>query len=98
VSNWVIADTGQRYALTLDHSALTYLADRHAADAGATVTLDRAVLDRIVLRETRFADAVRDGAARVEGDAAGVAALFELFDDFALMFPVVEPRPGAPAR
>ncbi len=96
--NWVIADTGQRYALNLENCALTYLADRHAEGAAATVTLERAVLDRIVLREARFADAVRDGAARVEGDAAGVAGLFELFDDFALMFPVVEPRPAVPAR
>ena len=61
----------------------------------ATVTLPRAVLDGLVLRETRLADALADGSARVEGDAAGVAGLFELLDDFALMFPVVEPRPDA---
>src|SRR5678815_2654841 len=29
--NWVIADTGQRYALTLENCALTYLAERHGA-------------------------------------------------------------------
>ena len=95
VVNWVIADTGQRYALNLEHCALTYLADRHAEGAQATVTLARAVLDRLVLRETRLADALADGSARVEGDAASVAGLFELLDDFALLFPVVEPRADA---
>ena len=30
VVNWAFPDTGQRYALTLQNCALTYLADRHA--------------------------------------------------------------------
>ena len=42
VVNWEFADTAQRYALTLQNCALTYLADRHAEAADATVTLDRA--------------------------------------------------------
>jgi alkyl sulfatase BDS1-like metallo-beta-lactamase superfamily hydrolase len=57
------------------------------------VSLERAVLDRLVLREATLADAVERGLAAIEGDAAKVVELFGLFDDFALMFPVVEPRP-----
>jgi alkyl sulfatase BDS1-like metallo-beta-lactamase superfamily hydrolase len=90
--NWVFPDLGQRYALTLEHAALTARAGRQHRDADATVTLDRAVLDRLVLRELTFPDAVRAGLARLEGDAAAVVGLFELLDDFALLFPVVEPR------
>jgi len=92
VINWVFGDVGRRYALNLEHCALTWLRDRQADRADATVTLDRAVLDRLVLREVPFADAVRQGLVRIEGDAAKVAELLGLFDDFALMFEVVEPK------
>ncbi|HEY5725547.1 MAG TPA: alkyl sulfatase dimerization domain-containing protein, partial [Methylomirabilota bacterium] len=91
--NWVLPDTGERYALTLEHCALTYRAGRPAPAPDATVTLDRAALDRLILRELTFADAVSGGLVAVDGDAGKVAELFGLFDDFTLMFPVVEPRP-----
>jgi alkyl sulfatase BDS1-like metallo-beta-lactamase superfamily hydrolase len=50
------------------------------------------VLNRVVLREQSFADAMAAGGVTVQGDAANVADLFTLFDDFTLMFEVVEPR------
>ena len=93
--NWVLPDTGERYALTLEHCALSYRAGRPAPAPDATVTLDRPALDRLILRELTFADAVAGGLVAVDGDAAKVAELFGLFDDFTLMFPVVEPRPEA---
>jgi alkyl sulfatase BDS1-like metallo-beta-lactamase superfamily hydrolase len=96
VVNWEFSDLGQRYVVNLENSALTYLADRRSESADATVTLERAALNRLVLREVAFADAVARGLVRVEGDAAGVAALFDLLDDFSLMFEVLEPRrPGS---
>ena len=101
VVNWVFSDLGRRYVLNLENCALTYLADRQGDGADATVTLDRAVLDSIVLRELTVADAVRRGLVRVEGDGATVVELFDLLDDFTLMFEVVEPKrprtaPGPP--
>jgi alkyl sulfatase BDS1-like metallo-beta-lactamase superfamily hydrolase len=92
VVNWTLSDTGERAMLNLENCALTYLADRHATTADATVTLRRAVLNRVVLREQSFADAMAAGGVTVQGDAANVADLFTLFDDFTLMFEVVEPR------
>jgi len=92
--NWVLPDTGERYALTLEHCALTYRAGRPAPAADATVTLTRPALDRLILREITVADAVTTGVVVVDGDAGRVAELFGLFDDFTLMFPVVEPPPG----
>jgi linear primary-alkylsulfatase len=63
-------------------------------DIVRAVTLDRATLNRLVLRELPFADAVQHGLIVIEGDAAKVAQLFGLLDDFALMFEVVEPKRG----
>jgi alkyl sulfatase BDS1-like metallo-beta-lactamase superfamily hydrolase len=92
VVNWRFSDLDRSYVLNLEHSALTYLADRRRDDAEATVTLARPVLDRLVLRELTLADAVQQGLATIEGDAAKVVELFGLLDDFSLMFPIVEPR------
>jgi alkyl sulfatase BDS1-like metallo-beta-lactamase superfamily hydrolase len=91
--NWVFSDLGRRYMTTLSNSALTYLADRASDRADATVTLDREVLTRLILQQTSLIDAVQQGLIGVEGDAATVAELFSLFDDFSPMFEIVEPKP-----
>jgi linear primary-alkylsulfatase len=92
VINWRFTDIDCGYVLNLEHSALTYLADRQREPADATVTLERAVLDRLVLRELTLADAVERGLVAIQGDASKVVELFGLLDDFTLMFPIVEPR------
>ena len=92
VINWSFSDLDRGYVLNLENCALTYLADRQSDDADATVTLDRAALNRLVLRELTFADAIERGVVTVTGDPATVIELFDLLDDFALMFDVVEPH------
>ena len=95
VINWVFPDLGRRYVLTLSNCALTYLVDRASDQADATVTLEREVLNRLVLSETPLVDAVQQGLIGVEGDPARVAELFSLLDDFSPMFEIVEPKPEA---
>ncbi len=92
VINWVFPDLPKPYVLNLENCALTYLADRRKEGADVTVTLDRATLDRLILRELPLADAIQSGAVRVEGDANKVGELLGLLDDFSLMFEVVEPK------
>lgn len=92
VVNWVFTDLGRTYVLNLENAALTCLADRRSDRADATVTLDRVTLDRVILREISFTEAVERGLVAVDGDPVKVAALFDLFDDFRVMFEVVEPR------
>ena len=100
VINWVFSDLDRRYVMNLENCALTCLADRPSDAADATVTLERAALNRLVLREVAFADAVGQGLARIDGDAAKVVDFFGLLDDFSPMFEVMEPKReprGAPA-
>jgi alkyl sulfatase BDS1-like metallo-beta-lactamase superfamily hydrolase len=91
IVNLQLRDTGETSALTLQNSALTCLAGRHAPDADCTVTLDRPTLDRIVLRELTVADALAQGLVTVAGDGAKLAELIGLLDDFSMGFAVVEP-------
>ncbi|HKA62444.1 MAG TPA: alkyl sulfatase dimerization domain-containing protein [Methylomirabilota bacterium] len=92
VLDWVLSDLGARYRLNLENCALTYLRDPRHGVADATVTLERAVLDRLVLRETTLDEARRRRLVTIDGDVARVVELFEALDDFRLMFEIVEPR------
>ena len=56
------------------------------------MTLERAVLTRLLLRELAVPDAVAKGLITIDGDASAVADLFGLLDDFTLMFEVIEPK------
>jgi alkyl sulfatase BDS1-like metallo-beta-lactamase superfamily hydrolase len=94
VLNWTFPDLARRFATTLAHGALTWSADRHHLAAEATITLPWATLTRVGLRELAFPDLLRQGLATVDGEPSRVTELFGLLDDFALMFPVVEPRPS----
>ena len=93
VINWVFPD--RSYVLNLENCALTYLADRRRDGADATIMLDRAALNRIILRELPIPEAIQSGQIRSEGDLAKLAELFGLFDEFTLMFEIVEPRLSA---
>ena len=95
VVNWAFEDLARRFVVSLEHCALTWLADRQHDDADATVTLDWTVLTRLVLRELSFADVLEQGLLAIDGDPARVVELFSLLDDFTLMFEVVEPRRAA---
>jgi alkyl sulfatase BDS1-like metallo-beta-lactamase superfamily hydrolase len=92
VIDWVIADLDQRYAMNLENCALTYLPDRRSDRPDATVTLERPVLSRLILRELELTEAIAQRLVAIEGDASAVVDLFGLIDDFTLMFEVVEPK------
>jgi len=89
--NWNFTDSNQQFVLTLENSALTHIAGRQP-DADATVTLNRATLDAITLKETSFPAAVLAGKVKIDGDRAKLAELMSMLDTFEPMFPIVEPK------
>ena len=94
VINWVFPDVNQRARMTLENSVLSHAMDRQAPDADATITLARATLDQITLRQKTFAAALQTGEARVTGDAAKLSELLGLLDNFPATFDVVTPAGG----
>jgi alkyl sulfatase BDS1-like metallo-beta-lactamase superfamily hydrolase len=94
VINWSFTDSNQRIALNLDNSALTYVAGKQAPNADATVTLPRATLDAVALQRTTFADAVKAGLVKIDGDPRKLDELMSMLDTFKVMFEVVEPKPS----
>lgn len=90
--NWNFTDLQERYAMTLRNSALTYLANAQSAQATATITLDKATLDRISLKQLTLPDAIRDGSIRIDGNPQAVASLFAMLDTFDGYFSIVTPQ------
>src|SRR5262249_39840618 len=86
--NWIFPDLGEEYALNLENSALTYAHGR-ADDSQVSLTLTRATLDSVVLKQSTFAEAVKSGKIAVEGDEGKLIELLGLFDDFDPMFEIV---------
>jgi alkyl sulfatase BDS1-like metallo-beta-lactamase superfamily hydrolase len=92
VINWFFPDLQQRFVLRLQNSALTYSEDRIAEDARLSVTLDRPVLNDLVLKKQTLDELVQGGYVALEGDASELHGLFTLIDDFRFLFEVVEPN------
>ena len=90
--NWNFTDAKTSFVLTLQHSALTYVANKQDAAADASLTLTREALDGIMIHRVTFADAVRSGQIKVAGQAEMVDELFSLFDTFNPNFEIVEPK------
>lgn len=90
--NWSFTDINQRYAMTLRNSALTYQSDTLHAQPTASITLTKAVLDRISLRQITIAQALHDGSVKIGGDATAVSSLFGMLDTFAPTFSIVTPH------
>jgi len=94
VINWIFPELGESYVLNLANCVLSYLPGKLAAAADTTIRLDRQVLTQIVMRQMTLTEAVEQGSVAIEGDASKLHELFDLLDEFQLMFPVIEARAG----
>jgi alkyl sulfatase BDS1-like metallo-beta-lactamase superfamily hydrolase len=92
VLNWTFTDTHERFVLRLENCALTYSEGVQAENAGAGLTLARGTLDEVIAKQTSFLDAVAAGKIELSGNAAQLAELMKLMDEFPRMFEIVEPK------
>lgn len=90
--NWQFTDLKQRYAMTLRNSALTYVSEAQHAQPTATVTLTKATLDQISLKQLTLPQAMQSGAIRIDGNPQAVAGLFGMLDTFDPNFNLVTPH------
>lgn len=90
VLNFDLGDAG-KYVIEMQHGVLNHTAGRQAADADATITLSRAALDKLILREAELADAIRSGDVKIAGDRAKLDELLANLDTFDFWFNIVTP-------
>jgi alkyl sulfatase BDS1-like metallo-beta-lactamase superfamily hydrolase len=92
VLNWNFTDTGETFVLNLENSTLTYTEGLQAANADASFTLERSILDQVIAKQTSFPEAVAAGKIKVSGNPMQLAELMGLMDEFPRMFEIVEPK------
>jgi len=91
--NLEFPDVGKRYLLEASNGVLVHFEDRHDDDADASLVLDRATLDRVLLGAATLEDLVTSGDITVTGDAGALPQLLSMLDEFDFWFPIVTPRP-----
>jgi alkyl sulfatase BDS1-like metallo-beta-lactamase superfamily hydrolase len=88
--NLAFTDLSKEYALTLENSVLNY-APKAAAGADAKLTLSKATLDRIQLRQLTYEQAIASGDLKVDGRQEAFLELMGLLDTFPFWFNIVTP-------
>ena len=92
VLNWTFTDTGERFVLNLENSALTYTEGVQSEKADASFALARSTLDEVIAKQASFPEAVAAGKVKLSGNAMRLAELMSLMDEFPRMFEIVEPK------
>jgi alkyl sulfatase BDS1-like metallo-beta-lactamase superfamily hydrolase len=90
--DWVIQSPASEHAITVRRGVMRHRPGRHAAGAQATLFVDRAALDEIVLRTADVAALAAAGRLRVEGEGEKLGELLGLLEDPDPSFPIVTPR------
>jgi alkyl sulfatase BDS1-like metallo-beta-lactamase superfamily hydrolase len=79
----------ERHVLNLENSHLSHLEGKQVEGADATITMDRATLDEIMLGEKTLDGEIEAGDVTVEGDPAKLKELLSLLDRFEFWFDIV---------
>jgi len=95
VINWTFTDLNETYVMNLENSALTHTSGKLSDKADASVTLTRAALDAITLKQKTFLGSVLTGDVSVGGNPLKLRELFAMLDEFSTGFEVVEPKKAA---
>ncbi|WP_207887623.1 alkyl/aryl-sulfatase [Pseudomonas sp. 30_B] len=89
--NLILPDRNEKYLLELKNSHLNNIKGVQSDKAGQTVTIDRADLDRLILKQATGADLVAQGRLKVSGNPGLLKQLFEMADEFDFWFDIVTP-------
>ncbi|BAN49272.1 alkyl/aryl-sulfatase [Metapseudomonas resinovorans] len=89
--NWRFTDLGEDYALTLRNGVLTQRKDSRHAQADINVSMTKALLDRIALKETGFLKEATIGDIEIEGGRLKLLKLLGGMDEPNPQFNLVSP-------
>ncbi|KPH01724.1 alkyl sulfatase [Pseudomonas sp. RIT-PI-q] len=88
--NWTFEDQHKDFNLTLRNGVLTHRAGLNPA-ADASVSLSKATLEQISLKQLDFPTAMQKGLIKVQGDGKKLAQLMGSLDSFSPQFNIVTP-------
>jgi alkyl sulfatase BDS1-like metallo-beta-lactamase superfamily hydrolase len=84
-------DIGERYLLEVENGVLNFTKGAVAESPTASISLTRAAMDAIVLRQASFGDLSADGSISITGNTAAVEDFLGLLDTFEFWFNIATP-------
>ncbi|WP_077048717.1 alkyl/aryl-sulfatase [Pseudomonas sp. KK4] len=88
--NWTFEDQNKDFNLTLRNGVLTHRAGLNPS-ADASVTLSKATLEQISLKQLDFPTALQKGLVKLQGNGKKLGELMASLDTFAPQFNIVTP-------
>lgn len=82
---------GGKYKLELENGVLNHSADAQASNADASITLNRATLNKIILKEESLKQAEEKGDVQISGNHAKLDEFLGYLDSFDFWFNMVTP-------
>lgn len=95
VINWIFPDINKNYITTVENSVMNYEKGT-VQNADATITIDRADLDRLILGKINLMKAKEKGDLKIDGNSSKVTEFFSFLDKFNFWFNIVTPQPNSP--
>lgn len=89
--NFVMPDVKEKFVMYIENGVMNYTMDMQDDKAGATVTLNRTVLDDINLGQTTLNQAITDGKVKIDGDAKQFGDFVAMLDRFEFWYNIVTP-------
>lgn len=91
VFNVDLGTDGGKYKLELENGVLNHSADAQASNADASITLNRATLNKIILKEESLKQAEEKGDVQISGNHAKLDEFLGYLDSFDFWFNMVTP-------
>ena len=91
VFNVDLGADGGKYKLELENGVLNHSADAQASNADASITLNRATLNKIILKEESLKQAEEKGDVQISGNHAKLDEFLGYLDGFDFWFNMVTP-------
>ena len=91
VFNVDLGADGGKYKLELENGVLNHSADAQASKADASITLNRATLNKIILKEESLKQAEEKGDVQISGNHAKLDEFLGYLDSFDFWFNMVTP-------
>ncbi|MNF42611.1 Metallo-beta-lactamase superfamily protein [compost metagenome] len=88
--NWTFDDPNQAYNLTLRNGVLTHRSGSNP-QADASISMNKATLEQIALKQLDFPTAIQKGLVKLQGDGKKLGQLLGSLDTFSPQFNVVTP-------
>lgn len=90
--NFTFPDIHENYVVELTHGTLHNIKGYQADKADAAITLDREVLNQIILKQLTLAKAIENKQVRIEGNQQALHQLLSLMDNFDFWFNIITPN------